>query len=68
MTNREISVTLAKILSKTTLRALTAIAMSVLFAYSCTDVLERQAHADYQKCLSWQADGYDVQCDESKYR
>lgn len=44
------------------------IGMFALLPVACVKGLERQAHADYQKCLSWQADGYDIQCDESKYK
>ncbi|MDO4450038.1 MAG: hypothetical protein Q4B79_03640 [Moraxella sp.] len=39
-----------------------------LLPVACTKGLERQARADYQKCLSWQADGYDIRCDNSKWQ
>lgn len=44
------------------------IAMLALLPVACTEGLERQAHADYEQCLSWQLDGYDVRCDKEKYR
>ena len=41
-------------------------AMIGLFALlslrGCDIALKKQAEVDYQECLSWQADGYDVQC------
>lgn len=39
-----------------------------LLPFACMDGLERQVYADYQKCLSWQADGYDIRCDNSKWQ
>lgn len=27
------------------------------------DAFDRQAETDYQECLSWQADGFDIKCD-----
>ncbi|NSM11354.1 hypothetical protein G5C01_08345 [Moraxella bovoculi] len=41
---------------------LLAVALIPLTLYSCMVGLEKQAQANYQKCLSWQADGYDVRC------
>lgn len=26
------------------------------------DAFDRQAETDYQECLSWQADGFDIKC------
>lgn len=28
------------------------------------DAFDRQAETDYQECLSWQADGFDIKCDK----
>ena len=50
------------------LKILAVITLAFL-PFACMYSLDRQAEADYQKCLSWQADGYDVQCrhiEESK--
>lgn len=41
---------------------LLSIVLIVLTLQSCMVGLEKQAEADYQKCLSWQADGYNVRC------
>ncbi|WII94975.1 hypothetical protein LU276_08170 [Moraxella haemolytica] len=38
------------------------VAMLALLPVACTEGLDRQAQADYEQCLSWQADGYDVKC------
>lgn len=47
-------------------------AMIGLFALlslrGCDIALEKQAQVDYQECLSWQADGYPIECDVEKYR
>lgn len=45
-----------------------AIILLALLPFACTISLDKQAEADYQKCLSWQADGYDVHCDEGEYK
>ncbi len=45
-----------------------AIILLALLPFACTISLDKQAEADYQKCLSWQADGYPVKCDVEKYR
>lgn len=47
---------------------LIVIIMLALLPVACTKGLERQVYADYQKCLSWQADGYDIRCDNSKWQ
>ncbi|MFA9487104.1 MULTISPECIES: hypothetical protein [unclassified Moraxella] len=43
------------------------VAMLALLPVACTEGLDRQAQADYEKCLSWQADGYDIKCDGGKW-
>ncbi len=43
------------------LKILAVITLAFL-PFACMDSLDRQVEVDYQKCLSWQADGYDVQC------
>lgn len=45
-----------------------AVALLAVMPLACMESLDRQAHADYQECLSWQADGYPVKCDVEKYR
>lgn len=50
------------------MKILAILAMSVLFLYGCVSALNKQAEADYQKCLSWQADGYPIKCDAENYR
>lgn len=47
---------------------ITVVVMLALFPVACMESLDRQAHADYEECLSWQADGYPVECDVEKYR
>lgn len=47
---------------------LAAVIMLALTPYACMQGLDRQAQADYEQCLSWQADGYPVECDVEKYR
>lgn len=44
------------------------VTLLALLPVACTEGLERQAHADYEQCLSWQLDGYDVRCDKEKYK
>lgn len=46
---------------------LAAVIMLALTPYACMQGLDRQAQADYEKCLSWQADGYDIKCDGGKW-
>lgn len=50
-------------------KALTAIAqagfvlmMVISMLYACNIGLSREAEADYQQCLSWQQEGYPIQC------
>lgn len=38
------------------------VVMLALFPVACAEGFDRQARADYEQCLSWQADGYDVKC------
>ena len=47
---------------------ITIVATLALLPVACTKGLDRQARADYEQCLSWQADGYPVKCDVGKYR
>lgn len=35
-----------------------------LLPVACMKGMAKQAEADHQKCLSWQADGYNVRCGE----
>lgn len=44
------------------------VAMLALLPMACTEGLDRQARVDYEQCLSWQLDGYDIECDQEKYR
>lgn len=44
------------------------ITLLALLPIACTEGLERQANADYEQCLSWPLDGYDVRCDMEKYK
>lgn len=37
--------------------------MCAVLLYACDAGLAKQAEADYQKCLLWQADGYPIRCD-----
>ena len=39
----------------------------ILCLKGCDTAMGRQAYADYEQCLSWQKDGYPVQCNPSKY-
>lgn len=51
--------------------ALTAIAgvlLSIFVLRGCDVALKKQAEVDYQQCLAWQADGYEIRCDEGKYK
>ncbi|UYZ74766.1 hypothetical protein LP123_05970 [Moraxella bovis] len=41
---------------------LLSIILLALTLHSCVANLDKQAEADHQKCLSWQADGYNVRC------
>lgn len=41
---------------------LLSIILLAVTLHSCVVGLEKQAEADYQKCLAWQADGYNVRC------
>ena len=43
------------------------LAFALLCLKSCDVAMGRQAYADYEQCLSWQKDGYPVQCNPSKY-
>lgn len=43
---------------------LIVIIMLALLPLACTEGLDRQARVDYEQCLSWQADGYNVRCGE----
>lgn len=45
-----------------------AIILLALLPFACTISLDKQAEADYQKCLSWKADGYDVYCNKGEYK
>lgn len=42
------------------------IAMLASLPFACSkaidDAFDRQAETDYQECLSWQADGFDIKC------
>lgn len=42
------------------------IAMLASLPFACSKVLDdafdRQAETDYQECLNWQADGFDIKC------
>lgn len=40
---------------------------TLLSLRGCDIALKKQAEVDYQKCLSWQADGYDIKCDGGKW-
>lgn len=43
------------------------LAFCLLLLKGCDTAMGRQANADYQEYLSWQKDGYPVQCNPSKY-
>lgn len=47
---------------------LIVIVLLALLPLACMEGLDRQARADYEECLSWQLDGYDIECDQEKYR
>lgn len=47
---------------------LIVIIMLALLPVACMKSMAKQAEADYQKCLSWQADGHPIKCDVEKYR
>ena len=36
--------------------------MGVMLAKSWAISVDRQVKADYEKCLSWQADGHNIRC------
>ena len=42
------------------------IAMLASLPFACSkaidDAFDRQAETDYQECLSWQAEGFDIKC------
>lgn len=42
------------------------IAMLASLPFACSkaidDAFDRQAEIDYQECLNWQADGFDIKC------
>lgn len=42
------------------------IAMLASLPFACSkaigDAFDRQAETDYQECLNWQADGFDIKC------
>lgn len=40
------------------------VVMLALLPVACAEVLDRQARADYEQCLSWQADGHNLRCGE----
>lgn len=44
-------------------QAVLTVLMCAVLLYACNTGLQRQAEADYQKCLLWQADGYPIRCD-----
>lgn len=43
------------------------IAMLASLPFACSkaigDAFDRQAEIDYQECLNWRADGFDIKCD-----
>lgn len=43
------------------------VVMLALFPVACAEGLDRQARADYEQCLSWQADGHPVECNQDNY-
>ena len=49
-------------LIKSALQVVCLTLISCVMCYGCVTALDRQAEVDYQECLSWQADGYDVRC------
>lgn len=38
------------------------VAMLALLPVACMKGMAKQAEAEYEQCLSWQADGYNVRC------
>lgn len=44
------------------------IVMMASLPFACSKVLDdafdRQAETDYQECLNWQANGFDIKCDK----
>ncbi|SIR77741.1 hypothetical protein SAMN02745664_10213 [Moraxella cuniculi DSM 21768] len=40
----------------------TTVAMSLLVVYGCAWAADKQAELDYAECLSWQKDGYQINC------
>lgn len=38
------------------------VAMSLLVVYGCAYAADKQAELDYAECLSWQADGHQINC------
>lgn len=57
-----------KNLANTILRMVLIALFALVLMRTCSVSLDKQLEADYQKCLSWQADGYDVYCDEGEYK
>lgn len=60
----KLTTVLGKFILKTAMIGLFAL----LSLRGCDIALKKQAEADYQKCLSWQADGYPIKCDVDKYK
>lgn len=60
----KLTTVLGKFILKTAIFGLFAL----LSLRGCDAALKKQAELDYQKCLSWQADGYPIKCDVEKYR
>ncbi|MPX19099.1 hypothetical protein CPI31_05815 [Moraxella catarrhalis] len=48
--------------AKSLTRLLVTVLITAAFVYSCSNALDRQAEADYQQCLSWQSNGYSLNC------
>lgn len=57
-----------KNLANTILRMVLIALFALVLMRTCSISVEKQIEADYQKCLSWKADGYDVYCDEGEYK
>ncbi|WAJ74550.1 hypothetical protein [Moraxella bovis] len=60
----KLTATVGEFILKTAMIGLVAL----LSLRGCDIALKKQAQADYEQCLSWQADGYPVKCDVEKYK
>lgn len=46
---------------------LLVLAFGLLALKGCDTAVHRQAVADYEECLSWQKEGYPIQCNPKNY-